>query len=1856
MSDRASTAKEIFFQALDHTQDLQPFLAAACGDDQELRAEVEQLLLAHRQAGDFLGGSSSATETGPASTLTEKPGSRIGPYKLLQQIGEGGFGVVYMAEQTEPVRRKVALKIIKPGMDTKEVVARFEAERQALAIMDHPNIARVLDGGATESGRPYFVMELVKGVPLTKFCDDNKLDTAKRLHLFVAVCRAIQHAHSKGVIHRDIKPSNVMITLHDGDPVPKVIDFGVAKAITQQLTEKTMFTAYGQMIGTPQYMSPEQAEMSGLDIDTRSDVYSLGILLFEMLTGTTPLTPESMRGKAYAEMQRMIREDEAPRPSLRLSSLGDASAAIAAQRSSDPGKLRALVRDELDWIVLKSLEKNRERRYETVNSFAADVERFLNHDAVEACPPSLAYSFRKFARRHKAAISVATGFVLLLALSSVIAWYLLVDARVARFQAVQAREEFRDQRDTAIEMRRAAEDEKRRAEQEKNRAESAETDLRKQLYDHSVVLAAQAFREHNYPRARSLLDSCPEELRQWEWKWLARTISERYKARDIPPDKGTLLAVGPHHRVFAARDSHGTLALYDVETGDEIWQSPSELGPVGRATFGPQGKSILCAHGDLGIDARKVMTSSDDERESPLRPGRYNKIATRVLDAETGEERFTVPSALAHPFAGTHCFSADGEFVALAVWDESGMSARVGDIEAGTVSPADILLTTSRALSNPTGETHALAISRDHQHLFCATLSAGSSDLVIRCWSVATGDCIWTSHVAAYRGEAKSTQLRDIDYRRIRIAVGEEDHRLIVAHYTPVYPFLPYFPSVSPLAAQVLDAATGDVVSEIRCPVTNAYWHEVSPNGRLFASKNAGGEIVVWDAETQTMRQKFAGFDSLGRLEFSADGQQLTWSHPVGREGRRTCEIELFAEPDVVELSGHRNEVSSVAFNSTGTKLVSTARNDPVRLWDAATGQEVDSIAVDAPISALFVDEDALAIATRGGVLLRNSSTATDTPLISSSRPRTLGVNTEQGTIIAMLNGYLRSWDIQSGEVLIDQRLPPDVLLLFPNRPRNNQVTSSGDPPRVEQINQRLQNIALTRPCVISRDGRHVVFVGQIGIWHFDLQTGHHDVHHVARMWQAVDPVVHPRGSLIALGTSTHVTLWDATRKEVTGTLEGGTSLLRCLALSPDGKRLFAADDSGTLIVWNLNTKERLLTIDNAHSGAIPTMAVSPSGDSVAIASGNTIRLLDVNPPTDEQSAERSMVAEATKAVDACYARSRLMSDVLEMLRENRSLTPGVRRKALAIAQVRGDLPASAAFALLGKRKREIERMISQGETDAAAELLAQAADEAAVLVDFESITNWQVLAAGLAVGWKNLHGRHIDAVLDAAIETSPGNHALAYVKAIRLELTSRWEEAETEVQRALELADKKSVVWPSYAFRLACLQVHNKHFDDYNETCRTTLTAFEHHVDPYVRERVAKMCLFSQHTAIDVERAAQLVLNMDPLEQPPRLQPWLITTQGIAHYRRGEWDEAIQKLEQLSPSSRLDQQKASASLITATTHADIYLAMACQRAGRHSEAEQWLQKADQAGARLERYRLGPGWTEWLTATVAREEAAEIFQEREITSSLPAYAWAAQKKKPFKQYRAGRDTAEAHPGKASGVIEGLGDAPFGSGSLGQGMGVSKYAGKRVRMSAFAKSEGITGNGGLWMRVDGSLQHYSFDNMETRPIQGTADWQQYEIVLDIPKDALRIRFGSWLRGPGKLWVDDFAFEVVDDDYASTDMNLPLRVLSEAERKQMEESSETLPADPRNLGFEVPVRLFGATLNQDDSLRLVITEVLPETMAAKAGVEAGAVITAVDGQPVTTAREFIAALHVGGPAKALTLLVNGEEKSISLEFPE
>src|SRR5438067_737529 len=527
------------------------FLERECAGDPALRAEVEALLEANDRAGGFLEAPAPAAHlvaTVEAPAVAERPGTTIGPYKLLEQIGEGGFGVVFLAEQQEPMRRKVALKVLKPGMDTRQVVARFEAERQALALMDHPHIAHVFDGGEAASGRPYFVMELVRGIPLTDFCDQNHLPVRQRLELFISVCQAVQHAHQKGVIHRDLKPSNILVTLHDGTPVAKVIDFGIAKAMGQQLTDKTLFTGFAQMIGTPLYMSPEQAELSGLDVDTRSDVYSLGVLLYELLTGTTPLDEERLRGLGYDELRRVILTDEPPKPSTRISTLGAAAVTVSANRQSDPRRLGQAVRGELDWIVMRCLEKDRNRRYESASALASDVQRYLSDESVQACPPTTWYRFRKFARRNRRAVATATAaaLVVVTAVTGLAASTFLIT---------------REQRATAKALgdANAARDDLERT-NERERVEA---------YFRRIALAHAALSVNDLGGARKLLRECPEDLRGWEWRYLMR-LCRVYPVviRGEKAIHGVVLSSNGER--LASTGGDGAVRVWDSKTGKLI--------------------------------------------------------------------------------------------------------------------------------------------------------------------------------------------------------------------------------------------------------------------------------------------------------------------------------------------------------------------------------------------------------------------------------------------------------------------------------------------------------------------------------------------------------------------------------------------------------------------------------------------------------------------------------------------------------------------------------------------------------------------------------------------------------------------------------------------------------------------------------------------------------------------------------------------------------------------------------------------------------------------------------------------------------------------------------------------------------------------------------------------------------------------------------------------------------------------------------------------------------------------------------------------------------------------------------------
>ncbi|HTY87489.1 MAG TPA: protein kinase [Candidatus Acidoferrum sp.] len=590
-TDNGNREREIFEAALDiaPAEGRLSYLKGACGKDAELLARVQSLLQAHETAGGFLPEQPKAAAT--VSIVTEKAGDKIGHYKLLQQIGEGGCGAVYMAEQEEPIRRRVALKVIKLGMDTKQVIARFEAERQALALMDHPNIAKVLDAGATETGRPYFVMELVRGIRITDYCDENNLSTEERLDLFVQICHAVQHAHQKGIIHRDIKPSNILVTAHDGKPLPKIIDFGIAKATSGQvLTDKTLFTAFEQFIGTPAYMSPEQAEMSTLDIDTRSDIYALGVLLYELLTGQTPFDAQALVAAGLNEMRRIIREQEPMRPSTRISTLEAADqTSVARRRHAEPPQLINMVRGDLDWIAMKCLEKDRTRRYETANGLASDILCYLNNEPVLARPPGRFYRFQKLVRRNKLAFAAGAVVSGVLVVGVIASTWQAVRATRARHEAVEARNHEQ-------ELREAAQQAQANEARMRERAEKEELEARQRAYASDMLMAKQALDANNLGLAQDLLDrQRPQpgqrDMRDWEWRYLwQQSRSEAMFTLCRESSEIESLAVSQDGQWLAIGQARGGLTVWDLRTRQQVFQL-AEGGTV-RAVFSPTGSLL----------------------------------------------------------------------------------------------------------------------------------------------------------------------------------------------------------------------------------------------------------------------------------------------------------------------------------------------------------------------------------------------------------------------------------------------------------------------------------------------------------------------------------------------------------------------------------------------------------------------------------------------------------------------------------------------------------------------------------------------------------------------------------------------------------------------------------------------------------------------------------------------------------------------------------------------------------------------------------------------------------------------------------------------------------------------------------------------------------------------------------------------------------------------------------------------------------------------------------------------------------------------------------------------------------------
>ena len=967
------------------------YLDGACAGDAVLRRQVEELLEANDAAGAFLSELATAGENSPkpgvlpapAKTLREEhspsaqPGDTIGRYKLLEKIGEGGFGVVYVAEQREPVKRRVALKVIKLGLDTKQVVARFEAERQALALMDHPNIAKVLDAGATEDGRPFFVMELVKGIPISKYCDQEKLGIRERLDLFIKVCHAIQHAHQKGVIHRDIKPSNILVTLHDGVPVPKVIDFGIAKATQAELTEKTVYTQFQQFIGTPAYMSPEQAEMSGLDIDTRSDIYSLGVLLYELLTGSTPFDSKELLQSGLDEMRKIIRERPPVRPSTRLR-----QTAVTTSPSPLSPRPSPLATD-LDWIVMKCLEKDRARRYETANGLAQDIERHLKHEPVVARPPSVGYRLQKSFRRNRLVFTAAGAVGLALVLGAV----------VSTWQAFRA--------DQAA---RVAGSEKARAEKETQRAKESELAAQQNLYAADINLAYQAWRENNLGLALDLLNShrpTPQtpDLRGWEWRYLwGLCQSDALYTLGQHSDSGQGvfgLALSPDNKLLATGGGP-EVGVWDMTSRRLV----SVLGANGggdSVAFSPDGK--LLAFGPEGGHGVTL----------------WDVVQHREITHFAGEHR----TGFGRPALG---FSPSGRQLAIGqkegvvvLWDLATRAAGL-------------------TLKGHSEEINSLAFSPDGQ-----TLVTGSWDRTVRAWSLTNGQEIaaQTNHThrvqcVAFSPDGKTVASGSWD-NTVRIwNLAERRQVAVLTNHTQWVSALAFSPDGSTLASasadfliKLWDTHNWCEGATLKGSRDEVYGLVFTTHGNTLLSGTKDGRVLAWNSKPRRLEPLVLRRpeDALIRADAFIRANPVG-SIPICWHSNGT--FNLWNPQTLQQLPAHSNpecfhstNISEIALSPGGELLAFFTRQGPIYLWDVERDRQIASFALwpSDSCKARFSDDGALlmAVAAGNGLKLWNLKRLEEVAVLPNpgANPWALcfGMN-DQAAAVGNEDGTVEVWDL----------------------------------------------------------------------------------------------------------------------------------------------------------------------------------------------------------------------------------------------------------------------------------------------------------------------------------------------------------------------------------------------------------------------------------------------------------------------------------------------------------------------------------------------------------------------------------------------------------------------------------------------------------------------------------------------------------------------------------------------------------------------------------------------------------------------------------------------------------------------------
>jgi eukaryotic-like serine/threonine-protein kinase len=1165
-------------------EDRKAILDAECGGDAGLRQRVEALLAAHDAEGSLPPVAPPLDET---QALEAAAGAMIaGKYKLLEAIGCGGMGVVWMAEQRTPVRRLVALKLIKAGMDSRIVIARFEAERQALAMMDHPNIARVFDGGITEQGRPYFAMELVRGLPITQYCDQRRMTVRDRLLLFTQVCHAVQHAHQKGIIHRDIKPTNVLVTEHDGLPVPKVIDFGLAKAIggTGVLTEHTVYTGFGQIAGTPLYTAPEQVAINSIDVDTRADVYALGVLLYELLTGSTPLDRERLKQAAWDEVCRVIREEEPLRPSTRISTSA-LLPSLAASRQTDAAKLSGLIKGDLDWIILKTLEKERRLRYDTATALVADIERHLNDEPVVAAPPSVGYLARKFLRKHKKAVLTAAAAVALLAigLASTTWQWCRADANakaarqngqvaeVQRKTAESRRIEADNQRRVAEEQRKAAEEQRKVAEEQRKETASQLQRAERFLYVSHIQLAQRDWEAADVAGAWQHLNACREDLRGWEYDYLHRQFTKGHKSLDGHTREINSVAFSPDGRRIASGSGDGTIKVWDAATSQEI------ITIKGHTGDGFEGEPVDVNSVAFSPDGRHIASGYDDK-------------TIRVWDAATGQEILTIK---AHTWVNSVTFSPDGRRIASESWDNT--------IEVWNAATGQETLTIK---GSPT-RAHGVAFSPDGRRI-----ASGCYDSTVKIWDAATGQEFLSlrGHTSGVYNVAFSPDGRHIASsswdKTVKVwdaATGQE--LLTLKGHSEVVGSVAFSPDGRRIAsasddktAKLWDAATGEQILTFKRHIAKVLCVAFSPDGRHIASGSVDNTVKVWDlaASHETLTLKGHQFVVLS-VAFSPDGRRIA----SGAVDNTIKVWDAATGLDTLTLVGHSGIVCSVAFSPDGRRIASGSWDKTVKVWDAATGEEL--------------------------LTLNGHSEVADAP--GQGLPFFSVAFSPDGRRIAggSADNTVKVWDVTTGQETLTLRGHTGFVHSVVFGPDGRHIASGSWDKTIKvwdaatgQETRTLKGHSDYVQCVaFSLDGRHIAsgsWDKTIKIW--DAATGR-ETRTLKGHTDIVQSVAFsPDGRRIASGAEDNtIKIWDAATGLETLTLKDG--LVYSVVFCPDGRRIASggSGDDKTIQKW----EDRIGYFhQREHLSTVPLNETFDPDNNES--SDSTIKIWDATTGTDEKA------------------------------------------------------------------------------------------------------------------------------------------------------------------------------------------------------------------------------------------------------------------------------------------------------------------------------------------------------------------------------------------------------------------------------------------------------------------------------------------------------------------------------------------------------------------------------------------------------------------------------------------------------------